>query len=159
MAIYSEIIVAIVAAVLGVGATMLTARYRENISTKKDQLRYFYSPMEILISMNQRSFQRYKNAKLDDRDRSYIEKNIWYPNHLKAKELIMNQSHHLTRIPEEILDLLEHINVWLSEYELIHVEKKGKGPVFAGPKGYPYPEKSDTFICDTASRLRKALNR
>ncbi|TQV67338.1 hypothetical protein FKG94_25790 [Exilibacterium tricleocarpae] len=159
MDVYSEIIVAVVAAIAGVGGTLLTARYRENISTKKEQLQYFYAPMEILVRMNAKSYERYGKQNVSEHDRHYIEKYIWYPNHIKTKELIMSQSHHLTEMPEEILDLLEHINVWLSEYELIHVKGEKKGAVFAGPKGFPYPTGSDAFIYNTAARLRKELNR
>ena len=159
MDLYSDITVAIVAALCGVVGTLLTARYRENISTKKEQLRYFYAPMEILIRMNAKSYERYSKTKLSTHDRIYIEQNVWYPNHVKTKEIIMQQSHHLEAMPAEILDLLEHINVWLSEYELIHVKKERTGPVFAGPKGYPYPTESDAFICNKAEELRKALNK
>ncbi len=157
-AMYSELIVAVVATIVGSGATILISRYRENISTKKEQLQYFYAPMEILIRMNAKSYDRYRKVRDNEHDRVYIEKNIWYPNHLKTKELIMTQSHHLEAMPTEILDLLEHINVWLSEYELIHVKGEKSGPVFAGPKGYPYPTSSDEFIYQKAASLRKMLS-
>lgn len=159
MGIYSEIIVAAAAALLGVLGTIATAKYRESISTKKEQLKNFYAPLEILVRMNARSYRRYRNKNLTAHDREYIEKNIWHPNHVATRELIMKQSHHLARMPDEILDLLEHINVWLSEYERVHVKKEKNGPVFAGPRGYPYPDESDRFICETASALRKALNK
>jgi hypothetical protein len=71
----------------------------------------------------------------------------------------MGQSHHLARVPQEILELLEHLEVWLSEYELVYVLKKKSGPVFAGTRGYPYPSKSDDFVIGESSRLRRALNR
>lgn len=154
----TKIVLALIGGLIGVGGTIWTARRRENISTKKEQLKFFYAPMEILIRMNAKGFKRYYNSDSSPHDKLYIEKHIWYPNHLKTKELIMSQSHHLTEMPEEILALLEHIYVWLSEYELIHVKEDRTGPVFAGPKGFPYPKDSDKFIYDTARRLRGELN-
>ena len=70
-------------------------------------------------------------------DRNFIEKNIWYPNHVKTKELIMDQSHHRSEMSEEVLDLLEHINVWLSKYELICLERKGVRCCFCRTQGLP----------------------
>lgn len=153
-----KIILALFGGLIGITGTIWTAKRRENISTKKDQLKHFYAPIEILIRMNDKAFKRYYESSSSPHDKLYIEKHIWYPNHMKTKELIMSQSHHLTKMPEEILALLEHINVWLSEYELIHIKEERTGPVFAGPKGFPYPPKSDEFICDTARELRGELN-
>ncbi len=155
----SKIVIAVVGGAIGVAGTVWTAKRRENISTRKEQLHYFYAPMEILLRMNAKSFERYKSAERKSHDREYIEKNIWYPNHVKTKELIMTQSHHLTSMPDEILDLLEHIDVWLSEYELIHIKKEKTGPVYAGPKGTKYPNASNKFVFNTAARLRKELNK
>jgi len=159
MDLYSEIFVGAFATAVGIFGTILTSRYRENISTKKDQLKHFYGPLEVLVLMNKRSFKRYFSEKTTSHEKSFIERNIWHPGHLKTKELIINQSHHLPKIPDEIIDLLEHINVWLSEYELIYDKKEKQGSVFAGTKGYPYPKKSDDFICETASKLRGKLNK
>ncbi len=154
----ANIIVAIVGGIVGIAGTVWTAKRRENISTRREQLHRFYAPMEILLQMNAQSYERYKKAERGSHDREYIEKNIWYPNHKKTKELIMTQSHHLTSMPAEILALLEHIDVWLSEYELIHVKGEKTGPVYAGPKGARYPKASDTFVFETAAKLRNRLN-
>lgn len=156
--LYSNIVVAIVGGAIGILGTLWNAKRRENISTKKEQLHNFYAPMEILLQLNGKAYERYKKAKTGSHDREYIEKNVWYPNHIKTKEIIMTQSHPLTSMPSEVLDLLEHIDVWLSEYELIHIKKSKSGPVYAGPKGARYPKKSDSFVCNTAARLRKQLN-
>ncbi len=158
MELITKIFLALLGGFLGIAGTLWTAKRRENISTKKEQLKYFYAPMEILIRMNARGFKRYNMESSSEHDKQYIEKNIWYPNHKKTKEIIMNQSHHLTKMPEEILALLEHINVWLSEYELIHVKGEQTGPVFVARKGFKYPQKSDRFIYDTAAKLRGKLN-
>ena len=149
----SKIVLAFIGGLIGIAGTIWTAKRRENISTKKDQLKYFYAPMEILIRMNAKGYERYTKQGSSQHDKQYIEKHIWYPNHIKTKELIMSQSHHLTKMPEEILALLEHINVWLSECELIHVKEERTGPVFAGPKEFRYPDKSDQFVYDTAAKL------
>lgn len=154
-----QLFMAIVAAGLGVFGTLVTASYRENISTKKERLKYFYAPLEILVRMNAKGFERYIHPKATQHDKEYIEEHIWYPNHVKTKELIMNESHHLSEMPNEILELLQHINVWLSEYELKHEKGEAEGAVFAGPKGYPYPQKSDQFIYDVAEKLRNQVNK
>ena len=111
MAIYTELVVVVSGAIAGVLGTIITGRYRESVSTKKDQLKSFYAPLEILIRMNKKGFDRHKKSGISQHDKEYIEKHIWYPNHLKTKEIIMEQSHYLRHMPDEILDLLEHINV------------------------------------------------
>lgn len=152
-----KLIVAVVGGGLGIFGTLWTARLRESRSARREQLQFFYAPMEILLKMNQRAFDRYMTAETPF-DREFIETNIWYPNNLKIKGLVMEQSHHLGCVPGEILDLLEHINVWLAQYELIHVRKEGSGPVFAGPKGKPYPRGCDAFVYAMAGQLRRLLN-
>ncbi len=108
--------------------------------------------------MNGKAYERYCKSNATQHDKEYIEDHIWYPNHLKAKELIMGQSHHLAEMPEEILDLLQHINVWLSEYERKRIKGESGGPIFAGPRGYRYPRESDTFIFNTTNALRARVN-
>jgi hypothetical protein len=153
-----KLLLAIVGGGIGIFGTIWTARVREAKSSKREQLQNFYAPMEILLRMNEKAFHRYMANNATPFDREYIETNIWHPNHLKIKDLIMGQSHHLAHMPEEILDLLEHINVWLSEYELVHVRKAKAGPVFAGTRGKPHPKASDAFVYTTAESLRKSLN-
>ena len=84
----SKIILALIGGLVGVAGTVWTAKRRENISTKKDQLRYFYAPIEILIRMNDKSFERYNKQSSSEHDKKYIEKHIWHPNHIKTKKLI-----------------------------------------------------------------------
>lgn len=109
--------------------------------------------------MNKREFNRYFETDTTTDDREFIEKNIWYPNNLEIKRTMMENAHLLTEIPEELLKLLTHINVWLSEYELIYVKKLRGPPVFGGPKGYEYPQEADVYIFSKAEELRGILNR
>jgi hypothetical protein len=153
-----KLIVAVVGGGLGIFGAMWTTSLRENVSYKREQLQNFYAPLEILLKINKQSFERYTNGATSS-DKEFIEKNVWFPNNVKIREIIMGQSHHLARVPQEILDLLEHLEVWLSEYELVYVLKQKSGPVFAGTRGYPYPSKSDDFVIGESSRLRRALNR
>lgn len=152
-----KVVLAIVGGGVGIVGTMWTGRLRESRSAKREQLQYFYAPMEILLNMNRRAFERYLKADTAF-DREFIETNVWHPNHLKIKNLVMEQSHHLGHVPEEILELLEHINIWLAEYELVHVRKERSGPVFAGTKGKPYPKACDAFVYTMARNLRRVLN-
>jgi len=153
-----KLLLAVVGGSIGIFGTIWTSHLRETRSTKREQLQNFYAPMEILLRMNHKAFNRYIHKDATPFDKEFIERSIWQPNNSKIKELIMAQSHHLPRIPEEILDLLEHINVWLSEYELVHVQKAKAGPVFAGSRGKPHPKASDTFVYVTAEKLRKSIN-
>ena len=54
---------------------------------------------------------------------------------------------------------MDHIDVWLSEYELIYEKKEKNPPVFGGPKGYGYPKKADEYIYNKSTKLRMKLNR
>ena len=131
---------------------------RESLSSKREQLKYVYGPLEINMRTSRQEFERYfeKNTTFDEK--VFIEKQIWFPIHSETKRILMEESHYLNEIPEELLKLLEHINVWLSEYDLIYVKEKKNPPVFAGTKGYPYPKEADEYVFKKASELRSALN-
>ena len=132
---------------------------RQDISTKREQLQSVFAPLEILLKMNKREFDRYNKQDTELEDKEFIEKNVWYPNNVEVKRIIMERSHLLKEIPEELLTLLTHINVWLLEYELVYVKKVHKSPVFVGQKGYRYPKDADEYIFSRAKELRSALNR
>ncbi len=162
-----QIIASIITGILGLLAGTVGFYYangyleerREYVSTKREQLEYVYAPLEILAKMNKRAFDRYFMSETTNHDREFIEQNIWYPNNREIKRIIMEKSHLLTEIPEELLQLLTHINVWLSEYELVYVKKVKDPPVFGGPKGYGYPEKVNDYIYSKTDELRSILNK
>jgi hypothetical protein len=162
-----EVVASIITGVLGlvagtVGfyfANRYLERRREYLSTKREQLQYVFAPLDVLLKINKREFDRYFKEETTDLDREFIEKNVWYPNNLEIKRIIMEKSHLLGQIPEEILQLLSHINVWLSEYELIYVKRVKSPPVFGGPKGYGYPHGVDEYIYSQANELRRMLTR
>jgi len=132
---------------------------RQAISTKREQLQFVFAPLEILLKMNKREFERHNKKETAIEDKEFIEKNVWYPNNSEVKRIIMERSHLLKEIPEELLELLTHINVWLLEYELVYVKKVHPSPVFVGPKGYRYPAKADAYVFLKAEELRGALNK
>lgn len=132
---------------------------RDFLSSQRDQLKNFYSPLEILLKINSFEFDRYFEKNTTEDDKEFIETNVWYPNNKEIKKIIMENGHLLPEIPEEILKLIGHINVWLSEYELIYVKKEKKPPVFAGPKGYGYPKEADPYIYSMAASLRSSINK
>ena len=99
---------------------------RELISTKREQLSKFYSPLEILLKINNLEFDRYFKENTTETDKEFIETEIWYPNNKEIKKIIMENGHQLPEVPQEILKLLGHINVWLSEYNLVHIKKEKK---------------------------------
>lgn len=132
---------------------------RNFISSQREQLENFYSPLEILLKINSFEFERYFKNDTTENDREFIETNVWYPNNKEIKKIIMENGHLLPEVPEEILKLLGHINVWLSEYDLIYIKKEKKPPVFAGPKGYGYPKEADPYIYQKAASLRSSINK
>jgi len=132
---------------------------KQDISTKREQLQFVFAPLEILLKMNKREFERYTKQDTTEEDKEYIEQKVWHPNNTEAKRIIMEKSHLLKEIPEQLLDLLTHINVWLLEYELVYVKKVHPPPVFVGPKGYGYPKEADSYVFSKAEELRSALNR
>lgn len=136
----------------------LIEKNREFKSTKREQLQYVFGPLEVLLSINKREFLRYMNSNSTIEDKTFIEQHIWYPNNSQIKLIIMEKSHLLPSIPDLLLDLLTHINVWLTEYDLVYNQMKKKPPVFAGTRGYPFPHKADDFVIQRAIALRKELN-
>jgi hypothetical protein len=163
----NEVVAAIITGVLGLltgtagfyFANQYLEEKKRDISTRRERLQFVFAPLEILLKMNKREFERYKKQDTAKEDQEYIEQKVWYPNHTEAKRIIMERSHLLKEIPEELLDLLTHINVWLLEYELVYVKKVHPPPVFVGPKGYGYPAKADEYIFSKAEELRGALNK
>lgn len=143
--------------------TLLTQRIlhkqREFHATQRDQIENIYAPLEMLLKINQFGFDWYFKPNTKKSDKKYIERHIWHPNHLEIKKIIMKHTHLLEELPPLLQKLLIHINVWLSEYELIYNLEESDRPVFGGPKGYPYPKEVDQFVYDQAAKLRKKLNR
>ncbi len=68
-------------------------RKRESFSTKREQLKSFYAPLEVHIRINGQEFVRYFESSTTDSDREFIDKNIWYPNHCAIKQIIIDNSH------------------------------------------------------------------
>lgn len=131
---------------------------KESLSKKRDRLERVYAPLEVLLKMNKVEYARYIKNETTTEDKEYIEKNVWYPNNSEIKRIIMEQSHLLPEIPDILIKLLIHINVWLTEYDLVYIKKIKPSPVFAGPKGYEYPKDVDEFILRESAKLRSMLN-
>lgn len=164
----SEIIVELSVALIGIvgGAilTLLTQRFihklRESHATLRDQLKYVFSPLEILSKINKLGFDRYFKDNTTQHDQEFIEKQIWFPNHTEIKRILMEHSHLLDVVPPILIKLMEHIDVWLSEYELVYVKKEKNPPVLVGlSKGYKYPKSADDYIFNKSAELRRKLNR
>jgi hypothetical protein len=159
-AVEASIITGALGLIGGTFGTYMVQRYieekREYLSTKREQLQYVFAPLEMLLKMNKAEFKRHFDS--SDEDKEFIETHVWYPNNSEIRKIIMEKSHLLTEIPEEFVKLLIHINVWLSEYELIYIKKIKKPPVFAAPKGYGYPTEVDDYVYSEAKKLRHILN-
>lgn len=148
----------IIGALVSFWASLYSERNKESIATTREQLKYVFAPLEILLRMNKREFDRYFQKDTTQEDRIFIEKNVWYANNVQIKLILMEKSHLLTVVPDVLLDLLTHINVWLSEYQQIYVEGTKKPPVFGGPKGYGYPSQVDDYVYSECKKLRSRVN-
>ena len=161
-----EVILSIVSGMIGIIVGSVAFYFSNKIledrkvflSTKRDQLKYVFAPLDILVRTNGMAFERYFAPKTTIEDKEYIEKNVWYPNHLEIKQILMKHAHLLNEVPDVLLKLLNHINVWLSEYKLVYEEKNKKPPVFVKYKGYSYPREVDDYIKNEAAKLRSRLN-
>lgn len=132
---------------------------RKILATKRDQLQYVYAPLEMLTRINKLEFDRYFDDKTTQQEKEFIETQVWFLNNSEIKKILIAHAHLLDEMPEELYDLLAHINVWLSEYNLIYNLKVKQAPVFVAYKGHRYPQKADKVIADKAAELRKLLNR
>ena len=153
----------IFALITGTAGMLIVNRHlekrRELISTKREQLSKFYSPLEILLKINKLEFDRYFEEKTTKEEKEFIEKEIWYHNNREIKKIIMENGHQLPDVPQAIMELLRHINVWMSVYDVVHVKKEKEMPVFGGTRGYPYPKDADTYIYNKAAELRSSINK
>jgi hypothetical protein len=134
-------------------------KQRELFSTKREQLKYIFAPLEVMLKMNSQQYDHYLHDDTSIEEREFIEKNIWYPNYIEIKTILMEKSYLLDEIPDELMTLLNFISVWLSEYELVYVKNTKEPPVFIRPKGNIYPAEVDNFIFQKAGELRKLLSR
>ncbi len=134
-------------------------RQRELFSTKREQLKYVFAPLEILLKINSQQYDHYLHDDTSKEEREFVEKNIWYPNYVEMKTILMEEVYLLDEIPDELLTLLNFINVWLSEYDLVYMKNTKEPPVFIRPKGNVYPTEVDRFIFQKAGELRKLLSK
>ncbi len=146
----------------GCGFYLITT-YLENkracLSSKRQRLKLVYSPLESLVKINGQEFDHYFKDDATNEDREFIEKTIWHPNFVEIKKVIMENTHLLEEIPDELLRLLNYINIWLSDYDAVYVRQVKDAPVFVRPNGYSYPGEADEFIYQQAGALRRELNR
>ncbi len=159
----NPIIIPIITALLGILggylANMQLERKRKYLATKREQLQYVYAPLEIITRINRQEFDRYFDEKTTDVEKEYIETHVWFPNNSEIRRILITQAHLLDDMPAEIYNLISHINVWLSEYNLVHTLKIKSGPVFVAYKGQRYPQGVDKIIQEKAAELRKIVNR
>lgn len=159
----NPVIIPVITALLGVLggylANMQLERRRKYLATKREQLQFVYAPLEILTRINRLEFDRYFNDKTTDEEKEYIETHVWFPNNSEIRRVLITHAHLLDDMPAEIYSLISHINVWLSEYNLVHTLKVKKGPVFVAYKGQRYPPGADKIIQEKAAALRKIVNR
>lgn len=95
------------------------------LATKREQFEKVFAPLEVLAKVNKQEFERFQSMKqVSQAERDFIEQSIWYPNNIEIKKIIMTNSHLLSEMPEEFLDLLDHINLWLFVYEEKYTKKK-----------------------------------
>lgn len=153
------IITALLGALTGYVVNIQTEKRKKYLSTKREQLQYVYAPLELLTRINKQEFDRYFAENTTEADKEYIETQVWFPNNSDIKKIIMTNAHLLEDMPEAIYDLIAHINVWLSEYNLVYVVKSKKSPVFVAYKGHRYPREVDIIIKEKANQLRKILNK
>jgi hypothetical protein len=153
------IVTALLGALAGYVANTQTEKRKKYLATKREQLQFVYAPLEVLTRINKQEFDRYFAENTTEADKEYIERHVWYPNNREIKKIIMTNAHLLEDMPEAIYDLIAHINVWISEYNLVHISNVKKGPVFVAYKGHRYPREVDAIIREKANQLRKILNK
>lgn len=149
--------------ILGAILAIIINRYFDKrnklLASKREQLEKIFAPLEILSKVNKQEFTRFqKIVNQIPGEREFIEQSIWYPNNLEIKRIIMTQSHLLDHMPNEFLDILDHVNLWLFVYDAKYDKKTHHDHVYAGPHGKPYPTHADEFIFKKASMYRKLLN-
>ena len=158
----SELITGLAGILAGTIGYYIVNRYlekkRESLSTKRDQLQRVYCPLEVLMKMNKRELKRWSDPGTTAEYKLYMEQNVRYPNNKEIRRIIMEKSHLLPEIPEAFLELLTHINVFLTEYDMEYNKKMKNLPNLTGTDVYRYPESSDEFVFKKASNLRRELN-
>jgi hypothetical protein len=153
-------IIGIVGSFLALAINRSLDKRNKILATRREQLEKVFAPLEILSRVNKQEFDRFlKSKETDNAERDFIEQSIWYPNNLEIKRIIMTNSHLLPELPQEFLDLLDHINLWLFVYESKYVRKEHTGPVYAGPGGKPYPRGADEYIFKKAEEYRKIIQK
>lgn len=91
----------------------------------------------------------------------FLESEILYKGNLAVRDMLLGNGH---LIPEDLREvsgrLIEHYDRWLEEYERVRGDRKlapDEPFVFAGPKGYPFPQGADKFFAQAYDRLVSEL--
>jgi len=146
-----NILVAVIALIASVFATVMTVASQRNIKILEGKLRRreesdqfiaqklekFYLPVQLHLATTKKLFDRYFQA--GDKEREAIEHELVVHN-AKIRECLMSSSIFLEEdIPPGMIDgLLEHLIQWEIVYKLKYEYKVYEGPVFAGIKEFGF---------------------
>ena len=128
------------------------AAFRSRHEWKEKCLAELLGPLVIRLGETSRAFDRWTEPNL------YLERCVLEGNRA-VRALLLEKGHLIApQLRKGALDLIEHYDVWLEEYE----RERGKLAageqlpyVFAGPKGFGFPQDAEKGFQDEFERLWK----
>jgi hypothetical protein len=122
---------------------------------KRQSLALLVAPVVMPLDRTRRAFLRY------EANNRFLESEILYKGSLAFRDMLLGNGH---LIPEDLREvsgrLIEHYDRWLEEYERVRGDRKlapDEPFVFAGPKGYPFPQGADKLFAQAYDGLVSEL--
>src|SRR5215204_52992 len=128
---------------------------KQDISTKREQLQFVFAPLEILLKMNKREFERYTKQDTTEEDKEYIEQKVWHPNNTEAKRIIMEKSHLLKEIPEQLLRSVNSHKCLATRIRIGLRQESSSAPCIRRPERIWIPERSGQLCFFKSRRIKE----
>jgi hypothetical protein len=124
--------------------------YHHELDEKR--LRELYRPMDIILRSSKMAFQRYLKA--ESEEQVFIA-DLWGEYNKAMKDLIIKNAYLFIEpeLPPEISRLMEHIDVYLFDYQQ-YKQGKRENP-FPGERGYPFPSEINDYFANSSQQLVK----
>lgn len=126
------------------------------VELRERRLKEFYRPMDIVLRASKMAFKRYFES--SDEEKKFIAKS-WYDYNNLMKKLIMEKSYLFLEpeLPPEVDKLIEHIDVFLFDYD--QYSKGLKQNPFPGIRGYPFPKEVNDYFATKSQELSRELGK
>lgn len=111
-------------------------------------------PVVMQLHRTNSAFKRYQSST----GGGYLETEVIKRANESARELLLSKGFMLDgKLLDHAIQLIEHYDAWLEQWDKMRAEGDTAGRVWAGPQGYPFPVAAESAFRDECDRLRSEL--